>query len=876
MMKAIHLRTEYLENPIGIDIMPPRFYWNCEGGVKQTAYQIIAKCDDKEIWNSGKVESSSMTHIRYEGEPLRSRERVHWSVRLWDENGKSGETSAGRFEMGLLNAADWKAKWISGNYKPKKNVRYPVDCFRKIFDAKKSVVNARVYASACGLYELSLNGRKIGDGVLLPGNTDIRKRIQYQTFDITDLVQEQNELTVLLADGWYRGTVGAFGPRNVYGRESKLLVQLEITYSDGSMDTVITDDSWEWSNDGPIRFADLEDGEIVDARRTPGYAGKAVLSDAKNVPVPTASNNVLPKMHERFPGKLIITPSGKKVLDFGQNLAGFLSFRIKGERGQVVKLRLGEILDEAGEFMQHNMQETRPCAEYSFLTETLFVTGMGKLYKGKTQPTPLQEFRFTCSGGEDTYETKFSICGFRYALIKTTAAFRAEDFCSVAVYSDLEQTGNFVCSHPLVNQLVKNNRWSMKSNYCDVPTDCPTRERLAWTGDAQVYFNTACYFMNTAPFMRKWMKDMRDGQKKDGKLPAVVPYNGSAMCYDATGGSSGWHDAAILIPYRYWKRYGDMEQLKASYGSMKKAALFMIRNTGHTDKKQAKANPYNRYVYEKGMHLGEWLEPREYQEKISARSRPSHPEECTAYLHYSMKCMEETAQLLGYPEDEKLFREYADGAKNAYHWLFLRNGVPDTDRQAKLVRPLEFGLVDGDLKKAMEDRLAKAVVKRGYRIGTGFLSTPFILGVLTDMGRTDLAYGVLENEECPGWLYQIRQGATTSWETWEGYTGYQGTGSYNHYSPGAVCGWLFDTAAGIRPDGENRFIIAPHPGGSLTYAQASYQSIYGMVKSFWKRTESGTCYEVEVPANCTAVFVRPGKEDVLLHAGTHRIREERI
>lgn len=868
-MRAIYLKTEYLTEPLGLGIDKPRFYWNCEGGMTQTAYQIIAKRDGQTVWDSGKVLSSRMTHIAYEGAPLHSRDRVEWSVTLWDENCEPGEAVGSWFELGLLEPSDWTAKWISGDYKPKKNIRYPADCFRKEFAVKAGLKSARLYATACGLYEASINGKRIGDWAVLPGNTDLRKRIQYHTFDVTDQLTENNRLDIILADGWYRGTIGAFGPRNVFGRQTRLLCQLELTYEDGSRETVASDQTWHWSNDGPIRFADLEDGEIYDARMTPSYSGTAILSDAKGIPEPTASDNVLPKRQERFPAKLITTPTGSRVLDFGQNLAGFVSFRVKGRAGQPVKLRLGEVLDEHGEFMQHNMQERRPVKEYTKLTEVLFVTGMGKFYRGETQPTPLQEIIFTCSGGEDRYETRFAVSGFRYALIETAVDFEPADFESVAVYSDLEQTGDFSCSNAAVNRLLCNARWSMKSNYLDVPTDCPTRERLAWTGDAQVFFKTGAYYMNIAPFMRKWLRDMGDGQLKSGKVPAVVPYNGSAMCYDATGSSAGWQDAAILVPYRYWKQYGDLDLLRNSYPLMQKAAQFMMDNTGMKDKKAAKENPYNRYTYEKGMHLGEWLEPKEFQEEISAKSRPSHPEECTAYLHYSMRHMAQTAAALGRTEDEKKYREYAEGTKKAYQWLFLRSGTPDTDRQAKLVRPLAFDLVDGGQRPAIEKRLARAVENRQYKIATGFLSTPFVLGVLTEMGRSDLAYKMLENEACPGWLYQVKQGATTTWESWEGFSGYQGTGSYNHYSPGAVCQWLFDTCAGIRVDGENHFTIAPVPGGTLTYAKGSYQSIYGKVESCWEKAAEGTKFVVTIPANTTAEIRLPGGMLHFVKAGTH-------
>ena len=372
-MKAMHLVTEYLTQPLGIDIEKPRFYWNCEGGVKQTAYQIIVKSGEEALWNSGKVESSSMTHIAYDGRPLKSRERIYWSVKLWDENGVGGEISTSCFEMGLLGPADWKAKWISGNYKPNKNTRYPVDYFRKVFSASEGVKKARLYITACGLYEASLNGQRVGDFIMAPGSTDYRKRIQYQTYDVTKHMQSENTLDIQLADGWYRGSIGCFGPTNVFGRQTKLLCQLEITYADGKVETIVSDESFRWSNDGPIRFADLKDGEVVNAAMVPSYSGHAVAVSEKVIP--TASNNVFPKEQEVFTPKLITTPSGKRVLDFGQNIAGYIAFTVKGKLGQRIKLTCGEILDENGEFTQKNMQGKRPSQECGKLTEILLVTG---------------------------------------------------------------------------------------------------------------------------------------------------------------------------------------------------------------------------------------------------------------------------------------------------------------------------------------------------------------------------------------------------------------------------------------------------------------------------------------------------------------------
>jgi len=338
-MKAVHLRTEYLENPLGIDFEKPRFFWQAEGGTVQTAYEIICVRDGKVIWDSGKVSSASITHIPYAGEPLSSRDIVTWTVTLWDENDESGEKASASFELGLLKADDWKALWITGNYKADKKKRYPVDCFRKTFSAEKTVKKARLYITSCGAYEARINGKKAGEFCLAPGSTDYRKRIQYQTIDVTDLLADKNALEIELADGWYRGNVGALSLSHAYGETTKLLFQLEILFSDGSSKTIISDENTDWSNDGPMRFADLKDGEVVDASLHPSYSGKARI--CREDVIPSASNNCIPKMKEDFHPELIMTPAGKKVLDFGQNIAGFLSFKVHGKRGQNIILRMG-------------------------------------------------------------------------------------------------------------------------------------------------------------------------------------------------------------------------------------------------------------------------------------------------------------------------------------------------------------------------------------------------------------------------------------------------------------------------------------------------------------------------------------------------------
>ncbi|WP_217645688.1 family 78 glycoside hydrolase catalytic domain [Microbacterium sp. cf046] len=804
-----------------------------------------------------------MTNFQYDGDQLISRDRVDWSVTLWDENDTEGDPTWSWFELGLVAPMDWTAQWITGDYAPQRNVRYPVDCFRKAFSLRGVATRARLYITALGIYDAHLNGQRIGHVELAPGSTDFRTRLQYQTYDVTGLTREHNTLELRLADGWYRGSVGAYGTTNVFGRRTKLLAQLEVTYEDGLEETFATDDSVQWSNDGPLRYADLQDGEIYDANQTPSYGGLARLTQPG--PVPTASDNVTARAHEQLTPTLIATPSGARVLDFGQNLAGFIEFAVPARQGQTLNLRLGEILDVHGEFTQENFQLKKPVKEFGRVSELLLMSGKENLLRGELRPTPEQAITYTCIDGVNRYRTSFAVFGFRYALIETDVEFEPSDFTAIAVYSDMEQTGRFECSNPDVNKLLENTRWSMKGNFLDVPTDCPTRERLGWTGDAQVFFDTAAYLMDVASFYRKWLRDLRDAQQKSGKIPAVVPYNGVAMMYDATGGSVGWADAAVLVPYRYWKRYGDTDILREFYPMMRRYADYMMGRTGHKKRKDAASNPFNQFVYEKGMHLGEWLEPEEFRDTVGGRSNPSRAEEATAYLHYTMRHLAEIADAIGETADAAVFTRYADGAKKAYNYLFVVNGSIDTDRQAKLVRPLALGLLDGHVAQKVGQRLVSAVENSHYRVGTGFLSTPFLLPVLTQIGRSDVAYRMLENEHAPSWLAEVRAGATTVWEDWEGRE------SHNHYSPGAVSQWLFDTVAGIRVERMNRFVISPTPGGSLTYVRAAYDSIYGTVTASWEVRDGSLLVRVTVPANTTAELRVPGAT-VALMPGTFENR----
>ena len=851
-MKAINLKTEYLINPMGIDIQAPRLMWNCDGGIAQTAYRIVAKSDEKTVWDSGKVCSSSM-RAEYPHK-LKSRERVEWTVTLWNENDRKSEPSeTAFFETGLLSASDFAAKWISGNYRVKKKNRYPVDCFKKQFTAQ-NVAKARLYITACGLYEAKINGQRVGNFILAPGHTDYTKRIQLQTYDVTDLLSDgENDIAVELADGWYRGSCGAWGLKNQYGTQTKLLAQLEITDKSGYKSIIGTDKTWAWSNDGKIRFADNKDGEIVEAWRVPSYSGFA--KETKCDVTPVSSNNVPVTEHERFSVKNVITtPKGAKVLDFGQNIAGYISFAVTAKKGQKIKLRFGEMFDENGEFTQKNVQ----CRN-----------------KKGTKITPLQQVEYFCKDGLNEYKAKFAIFGFQYVLIETEVEWKNDDFTAIAVYSDMEETLSFNSSNELLNKLVEATRWSAKNNHADVPTDCPTRERHGWTGDAQIFCDTAAYLFNYAPFARKYVFDMIDGQRKNGKFRQITPKGGVDFYMNFMDGSAGWSDAGVLIPYRIYKRYGDKKILESSYAAMKKYADFKIKTLGKrypTAVKTGIDRKYKKYISNYGQSYGEWAEPTEVHITGFKDFACPHPEETTAYIVYMLQTMAEIAEALGKPDDKKCFSEYAEKAKIGYGKLIeCQKFSLDTDRQAKLVRPLYMNLLNEEKSKYAANRLIAALNRFDWRLGTGFLSTPFILYVLEKID-VEYAYKLLENEQMPGWLFMPKMHANTIWESWEGTQAQGGIASLDHYSKGAVLEWVFSEMCGIKVSGENEFTIAPKVGGKFAFANCEYQSAYGKVKSGWKRENDKTTYKIVIPANTTAKVVLPSGEKTLM-AGEYEFTE---
>ena len=721
--------------------------------------------------------------------------------------------------------ARWQAQWIDPEPPHDKDARQPASVLRRRFRAEETE-DAVLYITCHGLYEARLNGQRVGDFVLAPGTGDYEKRLTVQAYAVSDLLQPgENELTVTLGDGWYRGSVGIDGLRNYHGEDLALLCQLEV----GGKPLLCSDAGWEASQDGPTRENDLQQGEVYDARReeirswhgvTLRYCGYSNLSATESVAI---------LEQERFPGKLLTTPNGERVIDFGQNLAGYTELRVTARAGQRISLWHGETLDENGNFTQKNFDP-------------------GDRNKNGIP----QRIDYICKDGENVYKPRFTIFGFRYAKIETDADLTDAAFTAVAVYSEMPQTGFFACGNADVNQLFHNSLWSMRSNFCDIPTDCPTRERAGWTGDAGVFAPTAVYLMDCYPVLRKWLGECRLAQGEDGLVQNIAPKNDSGgMISNMLQGSAGWGDACVLVPWALYQAYGRKEILEENYG-------MMCRWLDYCEKRARKTrphnllNPWHKYLVDQGFHFGEWCQPDvDNGEAMKKAMLSGVPEVATAYYFRSAWLLSRIARILDKPEDAKKYAEIAEKAKLAYRHCCLKDGRIVSRRQCEYVRPLAFGLLDGDEVQAAADALNALVVQNVYRLNTGFLSTPDLCRVLADNGHADTAYRLLLQEECPGWLYSVKKGATTIWETWDGVRA-DGTvhDSLNHYSYGAISGWLFGGVCGIRLEA-GKLRIRPCPDPSLGYARAEWRSPVGTIRSAWEYRDGKLLFSFSLPIPAT-------------------------
>lgn len=858
MLKVTHLKTEYKVNPLGIDKLKPRLSWHIEDdktNVLQTAFQVICASSLKElkkeenlIWNSGKVVSDQSVHVVYGGKTLQSAQGVCWKVKVWNNYGDESDWSEpAYFQMGLLNPSDWKAKWIEPGLDEDPSDSTPCPFLRSEFKVLKKIKQATAYITARGLYELHINGVKVGPDLFTPGWTSYDTRLQYQAYDLTELINKgDNALGAILGDGWYRGYLVWQGNKNLYGDKLALLCQINVAYEDGSEELIVSNDTWKAST-GPILKSDIYNGETYDARLEmpawdkPGFnddSWESVVEKQYAYNNIVASEGVPVRITETLkPNKKIVTPKGELVFDMGQNMVGWVRFRLKGEKGQKITLNHAEVLDQDGNIYLDNIRDIK--AEDTYI------------FKGNAI---------------ETYEPRFTFHGFRYVRISGDITnLTVDDIKGRVVHSEMVQTGTFECSDPLINRLQQNIDWGLRGNFLDVPTDCPQRdERLGWTGDAQVFAPTACYNRDTAAFYTKWMKDFIPDQKEDGSVPWVVPNvikDGAGTGWSDGFGATGWADAAVVIPWTVYQKYGDKRILEEQYASMKRWEEYMIRESG------------DRMIFDAGFHFGDWLSFAEYYSIYYnapdygyAGAHTDKDLIATAYFYYTTGLMQKIAAILGKKEDEVRYKAIRPKIKAAFNKEFLtQNGRLTSNTQTAYVLALAFGILPDEHKEVSAKRLVDDVNHFGH-LTTGFLGTPLLCQALTESGYPEIAYKLLFNKHYPSWLYPVTKGATTIWERWDGIKpdgSFQtvGMNSFNHYAYGAVGDWLYAYVAGIRQDekkpGYKKIIIKPYPSKELDWVKAKFHSMYGVIRSEWKYDSEKLIMKIEIPANTNADIYLP-------------------
>lgn len=756
--------------------------------------------------------------------------------------------------------------------KPEEKKLQPASYIRKVFYEDRKVIKATLYTTGLGVYVPFINGCDVSSSLLMPGFTNYNKRVQYFSADVTEQIcKGENVIAAAIGDGWYRGSLGAFSKRAFYGNKIKFAAVLELETEEGIC-RVYTDENTKACQDGPLRGNDLKTFEIVDMTKEmegwnqPGYDDEewhsCVVSSYDGEIIVQQGENI--KEHECFIPKIINTPNGDTILDFQQNLSGHVEFTVTGAAGTKVTLEMGETLDEDGNFTIKNLSEVKceKIAESMEIPESVLGQTLVYILKDGTQ----------------SYKPAFLVSGFRY--IRVTGwpeEVKAENFKAIAVYGDLAYGGRFTCSNEKINRFVENVRWSQKANFLDIPTDCPTRERAGWTGDVNVFAETACYLSDTRKFLKKWLQDFVSLQKEDGSLPFIVPevpmFTDGVDMQNLPYSSAGWSDALLNVPLIMYQFYGDKEIIRLVYDTAKRYVDF---NTNRAKDKHKlhfyKLGRHYQYILDTGYHWGEWLEPGSSMMKDSVRAL-SFPdaEVATAWFYHSADQLSQMAEILGKKDDQHKYRALAQNIRNAYRKEFLKRGSVHSKRQCRYVRPVSMGLTDETQSVKIVRQLKKKCEKNQYKIGTGFLTTYQILQVLTDYGYGETAYKMLTQSSCPGWMYEIDQKASTVWENW---LGIDENGvpkdSQNHYAMGAAAAWLFSRVGGITPmkPGFSEVKIQPFAVGELTWAETSYTSMYGEISVKWERKGKQFCIQISLPENVSALVVMPDGKQYTVLKGT--------
>ena len=880
-LRATRLRCEYLVNPLGIDVVRPRLAWALASdrrGERQIAYRLLVASDldrlltgEGDLWDSGRVESSRSTHVVYEGAEPASGQRCWWTVQVWNRDGlASFPSDPAWWEMGLLRPDDWRATWIGldvgaevagrpagdrtkpGAKRPLAELDLPPSPFlRRGFTLAGPVRRARLYATARGLYELRLNGERVGDAVLAPGWTDYAQRVQYQTYDVAPLLRSgENTLGAILGTGWYAGHVGWFGQTRHYGSSPRLLLRLAIDHEDDTTTTIVSDGAW-WARTGPILASDLLMGETYDARLDlPGWDAPG-FDDRGWAPVRVDARDGVRLVADRAePVRVVedLTPTGTsrvdpdtQIVDIGQNMVGWVRLRVAGPAGTTVRLRFGEMLNPDGSLYTENLRSAHQTDAYVLRGE-----------------------------GTETYEPRFTFHGFRYVEVTGyPGELLPEAITGRVVESNTPEAGTFVCSNDLVNRLQRNILWGQRGNFLSIPTDCPQRdERLGWLADAQVFAPTACLNRDVAAFFTKWLGDIADARSAAGAFPDVAP-----RLIDEADGAPAWGDGGVVLPWTLYRAYGDTRLIEHHYDAMAGWLAYI-----------GEANPDHLWRHRRGNDFGDWL-----------AHDAETPKELlgTAYWAHSARLLAQMGRAIGRGEDADRFDALFGEIRRAFNVAYVApDGRVAGETQTGYVLALAMDLLPTGLRQAAGRRLVADIERCDGHLSTGFAGVASLLPVLTEAGYPDVAYRILLQETLPSWGHMIRHGATTIWERWDGWTperGFQdpGMNSFNHYSLGSVGALLYQMVAGIAVDpdrpGYEHVLVRPRPGGGLTHARATYRSIRGPIAVAWEIADGAFRVDVTIPANSTAtVFLATANPDTVTESdrpageaeGVRFLREE--
>jgi alpha-L-rhamnosidase len=849
-------RCEYRIDPVGVDVVQPRLSWvirSQQRGQRQTAYRILVASspeklskDEGDLWDSGKVASDQTLPVAYGGNRLGSRTWAYWKVKAWDKDGNAPEWSAPAcWSMGLLDKSDWKAKWIADPLtmdKPKAQPTAGATLFRKEFRAENGIRRATAYVTGLGLYELRINGARVGDQLLSPEWTDYHKRVQYQIYDVTQILKSGgNAVGAMVGEGWYSGRLMGI-PGNAYGSYPRFLLQLEIAYNDGRVVSIVTDDSWRATEESPIVSSGIYNGEVYDARKEAhgwdmagfdenGWHPARILDD-DGAALVWQRNEPIRVVKELSPVAMTEPKPGAYVYDMGQNMIGWCRIHASAPAGTTMTIRHAEMLKDDGTIYVENLRGAPQIDQYTFRREDT-----------------------------EVFEPHFTYHGFRYVELTGLPSRPATDAVLGRVFhSSSPETGALECSEPMLNQLWKNVLWTQRANLMSTPTDCPQRdERFGWMGDIQAFSQTAIFNMDMAAFFSKWVVDIRDDQADDGRYPDFAPHPGIRT--KASLGVPAWGDAGTVVPWRCYQNYADTRMIAEHFESARRWVGYIRSN-----------NPDLIWANGRGNNYNDWLNADTVIAKDWPKKGGAVPPDvfATAFFAHSTEIVAKMAGVLGRNEDAKEYGALFEAIKVAFNKRFVdENGRIEGDTQAGYALALNFNLLPDALRPKAVGHLVEGFRRYGGHLSTGIQSTHRLMLELTRNGLNDEAWRLILLRDFPSWGMMIENGATTIWERWDGYVkgrGFQdkGMNSFNHWAFGAVGEWMYRTILGINLDESQpaykHFEIHPQPGGGVTWAKGSYNSIRGMISSAWKQEGATFTLEVVVPANTSATIYVPAKD----------------